>query len=128
MVGISDGADVDTEPGPIGVKEGGLVGKYESLVQVTVIPKGKEQTSPKEITSPSGVTDKLQEVLKKVKSTTRGGIYDDLYGDSPAQLGSSWAYKSDDQSDKVKDIEDKAPSTNLNMNAADDSDDLFGDS
>ncbi|KAL6894919.1 hypothetical protein ACP4OV_007539 [Aristida adscensionis] len=128
VVGISDGADVETEPGPIGVKEGSLVGKYESLVQITVIPKGKEQTSPKESTSPSGVTDKLQEVLKKVKSTTRSGIYDDLYGDSvPAQVGSSWA-KSDDQSDKVKDVEDKTPSMNANMNSVDDSDDLFGDS
>ncbi|XP_062191532.1 protein phosphatase 1 regulatory inhibitor subunit PPP1R8 homolog [Phragmites australis] len=125
VVGISDGADVETEPGPIGVKEGSLVGKYESLVQVTVIPKGKEQTSPKESTSPSGVTDKLQEVLKKVKSTARGGIYDDLYEYSvPGQVGSSWAYKSDDQSDKVKAVEEKAP----RMNSADDSDDLFGDS
>eukprot|EP00494_Astrolonche_serrata_P028944 UN29211 len=31
VVGISDGADVETEPGPVGVKEGSLVGKYESL-------------------------------------------------------------------------------------------------
>ncbi|CAO2206443.1 unnamed protein product [Urochloa humidicola] len=129
VVGISDGADVETEPGPIGVKEGSLVGKYESLVQVTVIPKGKEQISPKESTSPSGVTDKLQEVLKKVKSTTRSGIYDDLYGDSiPAKVGSSWAYKSDDQSDKDKAVEEKTHSSNLSMNSADDSDDLFGDS
>ncbi|KAG0464417.1 hypothetical protein HPP92_020486 [Vanilla planifolia] len=34
LVGISDGADVETEPGPIGLKEGSLVGKYESLVQM----------------------------------------------------------------------------------------------
>ncbi|RCV30661.1 hypothetical protein SETIT_6G113000v2 [Setaria italica] len=129
VVGISDGADVETEPGPIGVKEGSLVGKYESLVQVTVIPKGKEQISPKESASPSGVTDKLQEVLKKVKSTTRSGIYDDLYGDSiPAKVGSSWAYKSDDQSDKDKAIEEKTHSLNLSMSSTDDSDDLFGDS
>lgn len=128
VVGISDGADVETEPGPIGVKEGSLVGKYESLVQVTVIPKGKEQISPRESTSPSGVTDKLQEVLKKVKSTTRTGIYDDLYGDSiPAKVGSSWAYKSDDQSDKDKAVEEKTHSLNLSMNSADESDDLFGD-
>jgi len=131
VVGISDGADVGTEPGPIGVKEGSLVGKYESLVQVTVIPKGKEQASPKEYTSTSksGVTDKLQEVLKKVKSTTRPGIYDDLYGDSvPAKVGSSWAYKSDDLSDKAQPVEEKTHSMNLNINSADDSDDLFGDS
>ncbi|GJN35174.1 hypothetical protein PR202_gb23933 [Eleusine coracana subsp. coracana] len=129
VVGISDGADVETEPGPIGVKEGCLVGKYESLVQVTVIPKGKEQILPKESTGPSGLTDKLQEVLRKVKSTTRGRIYDDLYGDSvAAQVGSSWAYKSDDQTDKVKAIEEKTPGMKSNMNSADDSDDLFGDS
>ncbi|CAN6269132.1 unnamed protein product [Urochloa humidicola] len=129
VVGISDGADVETEPGPIGVKEGSLVGKYESLIQVTVIPKGKEQISPKESTSPSGVTDKLQEVLKKVKSTSRSGIYDGLYGDSiPAKVGSSWAYKSDDQSDKDKAAEEKTYNSNLSMNSADDSDDLFGDS
>uniref|UniRef100_A0A0D9X6P2 FHA domain-containing protein n=1 Tax=Leersia perrieri TaxID=77586 RepID=A0A0D9X6P2_9ORYZ len=59
VVGISDGADVETEPGPVGVKEGNLVGKYESLV--TVVPKGKEQPSPKESASPSGVTDKLKQ-------------------------------------------------------------------
>jgi nuclear inhibitor of protein phosphatase 1 len=129
VVGISDGADVETEPGPIGVKEGSLVGKYESLVQVTVIPKGKEQISPKGSAFPSGVTDKLQEVLKKVKSTTRSGIYDDLYGDSiPAKVGSSWAYKSDDQSDKDKAVEEKTHSSNLSMSSIDDSDDLFGDS
>ncbi|WVZ78706.1 hypothetical protein U9M48_026371 [Paspalum notatum var. saurae] len=129
VVGISDGADVETEPGPIGVKEGSLVGKYESLVQVTVIPKGKETTSPKGSTSPSGVTDKLQEVLKKVKSTTRGGIYDDLYGDSfPAKVGSSWAYKPDDHSDKAKTVEEKTHGTNSEINSAVDSDDLFGDS
>jgi len=128
VVGISDGADVETEPGPIGVKEGSLVGKYESLVQVTVVPKGKEQISPNGSTSASGVTDKLQEVLRKVKSTTRSGIYDDLFGDSiPAKVGSSWAYKSDDQSDKDKAVE-KTHISNSNMNSADDSDDLFGDS
>lgn len=41
IVGISDRADIETEPGPIGVKEGSLVGKYESLVLVTLITKGK---------------------------------------------------------------------------------------
>ncbi|KAF0899318.1 hypothetical protein E2562_018216 [Oryza meyeriana var. granulata] len=128
VVGISDGADVETEPGPVGVKEGSLVGKYESLVQVTVIPKGKEQPSPKENASPSGVTDKLKQVLNKVKSTAKGGIYDDLYGDSaPAQLGSSWAYRSDDQAEKVKAADGKRSSGNMDTNSADDNDDLFGD-
>ncbi|KAL5222044.1 hypothetical protein ABZP36_026757 [Zizania latifolia] len=128
VVGISDGTDVETEPGPVGVKEGSLVGKYESLVQVTVIPKGKEQPSPKESVSPSGVTDKLKQVLNKVKSTSRGGIYDDLYGDSvPAQLGSSWAYRSDYQSEKVKAADEQKSSGKVDTNSADDSDDLFGD-
>ncbi|XP_006659298.2 protein phosphatase 1 regulatory inhibitor subunit PPP1R8 homolog [Oryza brachyantha] len=128
VVGISDGADVETEPGPVGVKEGSLVGKYESLVQVTVIPKGKEQPSSKESASPSGVTDKLKQVLNKVKSTSKGGIYDDLYGDSvKAQLGSSWAYRSDDQAEKVKATDEKRSSGNMDANSAHDNDDLFGD-
>ncbi|XP_048561873.1 protein phosphatase 1 regulatory inhibitor subunit PPP1R8 homolog [Triticum urartu] len=129
VVGISDGADVETEPGPVGVKEGSLVGKYESLVQVTVIPKGKEQTSSKDSASHSGVTDKLQQMLNKVKSTSRGGMYDDLYGDSvPAKLGSSWAYKSDGQPEQVKVVDEKKYSRDVGANPADDSDDdLFGD-
>ncbi|KAM0850889.1 hypothetical protein ACQ4PT_052776 [Festuca glaucescens] len=128
VVGISDGADVETEPGPVGVKEGSLVGKYESLVQVTVIPKGKEPTLPNDSASQSGVTSKLQQVLDKVKSTTRGGMYDDLYGDSvPAKLGSSWAYKSDNQSVQIKAVDEKKSSQNLGKISADDSDDdLFG--
>lgn len=132
VVGISDGADVETEPGPIGVKEGSLVGKYESLIQTTVIPKGKEQVFPKEDSvSPKGVTDKLQQVLNKVKATPKGGIYDDLYGDSlPIKVGSSWAYKSDGKVDGVtKSVEGKALSpirVNPDANSLDDSDDLFG--
>ncbi|KAG8087078.1 hypothetical protein GUJ93_ZPchr0010g7288 [Zizania palustris] len=128
VVGISDGADVETEPGPVGVKEGSLVGKYESLVQVTVIPKGNEQPLPKESASPSGVTDKLKQVLNKVKSVSRGGIYDDLFGDYvPAQLGSSWAYRSVDQSEKVETADEQKSSGKVDTNSADDSDDLFGD-
>ncbi|KAH9313117.1 hypothetical protein KI387_028152, partial [Taxus chinensis] len=96
VVGISDGADVSTEPGPIGVKEGSLVGKYESLVQVTVIPKGQDQTMPKEENdTPKGVTQKLQQYLNKVKSPAKGGFYENLYGDSFAgQVGASWAITS----------------------------------
>ena len=92
VVGISDGADVSTEPRPIGVKEGSLVGKYESLVQVTVIPKGQDQAVPKEESdTPKGVTQKLQQYLNKVKSPAKGGFYGDLYGDSFAgQVGASW--------------------------------------
>ncbi|KAK9089932.1 hypothetical protein Scep_029014 [Stephania cephalantha] len=84
VVGVSDGADVSTEPGPIGVKEGSLVGKYQSLVQTTIIPKGKEQVlAGEDNVSTKGVTEKLQQALNKVKSAPKnGGIYDDLYGDS----------------------------------------------
>ncbi|XP_074581160.1 protein phosphatase 1 regulatory inhibitor subunit PPP1R8 homolog [Curcuma longa] len=132
VVGISDGADVETEPGPIGVKEGSLVGKYESLVQVTVIPKGKEQVTQKEEgTSPRGVTDKLQQVFNKVKSTLKTGIYDDLYGNGfPGKGGSSWAFSSDGQVGSTKDLGENPPNSadekENGSSAADDSDDLFG--
>lgn len=53
VVGFSDGVDVETEPGPMGVKEGSLVGNYESLVQITIIPQGKEHTSVKEVCLPN---------------------------------------------------------------------------
>ncbi|XP_077215364.1 SMAD/FHA domain-containing protein [Tasmannia lanceolata] len=137
VVGISDGADVETEPGPLGVKEGSLVGKYESLVHVTVIPKGKEQAPPKEERfSPKGVTDKLQQVLNKVKASPKGGIYDDLYGDSFSdKVGSSWAYASggagDGQSGLAKGSERNsvgASNEKHDANPAYDNDDLFGDS
>eukprot|EP00249_Psilotum_nudum_P022064 c28360_g1_i2 orf=210-1568(+) len=97
VVGVSDGADVSTEPGPIGVKEGSLVGKYESLVQVTVIPKGQEDAKSKaENTVAKGVSQKLQQYLNKVKSPSKGGLYGDLYGDSfSGQVGASWANVSD---------------------------------
>lgn len=93
IVGISDGADVSTEPGPIGVREGSLVGKYESLVQVTVIPKGQDDSKGKvQGGSIPGVTQRLQQYLDKVKSPNKGGLYGDLYGDSISGLvGGSWA-------------------------------------
>ncbi|KAK7303448.1 hypothetical protein RJT34_14355 [Clitoria ternatea] len=135
VVGISDGADVETEPGPVGVKEGSLVGKYESLVQITVIPKGKEQSSVKEAdSSQKGVTDKLQEVLKKIKTPVKTGIYDDLYGESlSVKVGSSWAYspgstgerapeKEDGEEIKLSGKSDSYPDTV----DGDDDDDLFG--
>lgn len=130
VVGISDGVDVETEPGPVGVKEGSLVGKYESLVQVTVIPKGKEQISQREGSiSPKGVTEKLQQVLNKVKNTSKGGIYDDIYGDSiSAKVGSSWAYKKDDREGNTNKIVVGKPSSGKpNDDSAEDSDDLFGE-
>ncbi|KAI3495119.1 hypothetical protein L1887_37292 [Cichorium endivia] len=125
VVGVSDGVDVETEPGPMGVKEGSsLVGKYESLVQTTVIPKGKESFSIKEVSvSPKGVTDKLQEVLNKVKAPPKGGIYDDLYGESlSSKVGSSWAYSSGvKEASAAKDDEKKG-----NIGNDDSDDDLFG--
>ncbi|XP_020593415.1 nuclear inhibitor of protein phosphatase 1 [Phalaenopsis equestris] len=130
VVGISDGVDVETEPGPIGVKEGSLVGKYESLVQVTVIPKGKEQLSQREGSiSPKGVTHKLQQVLNKVKNTSKGGIYDDIYGDSfSSKVGSSWAYKNDGREGNTnKNVDGKPSSGKSNDASGEDSDDLFGD-
>ncbi|XAR53889.1 hypothetical protein NMG60_11022606 [Bertholletia excelsa] len=142
VVGVSDGADVETEPGPVGVKEGSLVGKYESLVQTTVIPKGKTRSSEKESNiSQKGVTDKLQEVLNKVKNppTSGTGIYDDLYGESfSGKVGSSWAYSSISSGVKegspAKDIEVKVvdslngkPGNNYSSVDDENDDDLFGD-
>lgn len=100
VVGISDGADVSTEPGPIGVKEGSLVGKYESLVQVTVIPKmltakdkavvdstaGSGLGANIQTSSLQGVTERLKVYLDKVKSPAKGGLYGDLYGESMAEI------------------------------------------
>lgn len=137
VVGVSDGADVETEPGPMGVKEGSsLVGKYESLVQTTVIPRGKESSVAKEVgVSSKGVTDKLQEVLNRVKAPPpKGGIYDDLYGDSlSSKVGSTWAYSAipsgaKDAASPGKDDESKVsvrPRSNMGSDESDD-DDLFG--
>jgi nuclear inhibitor of protein phosphatase 1 len=59
-----------------------------------------------------------------VKSAIIPRIYSDLCGDSvPAKVGSSWAYKLDDQH-----VEEKTHSMNLNMNSTDESDNLSGDS
>lgn len=135
VVGFSDGADVETEKlGPIGVKEGALVGKYESLVQVTVIPKGKEQSAGAKdggFTAPKGVTGKLQEVLDKVKrGTPKSGLYDDLYGESfVGKVGSSWAYSSVPNKDAQQNSESvKAVNSSSQVNDDDDDDDdLFGD-
>lgn len=134
VVGISDGVDVETEPGPIGVKEGqSLVGKYGSLVQTTVIPKGKEQLSAKEAnTSQKGMTEKLQQVLNRVKTAPKGGIYDGLYGESHlGKVGTSWAYPSGNPTaSPSKDTDEKASNANHGTNTGrvdDDEDDLFGD-
>lgn len=137
VVGFSDGADVGTEPGPIGVKEGSLVGKYESLVQTTIIPRGKEQSSLRgDGISPKGVTGKLQEILNRVKNPSKGGMYDDLYGESfSGNVGSSWAYSSAVTANKPpsppNDSIGKASSGNHEENNRtninnDSDDDLFG--
>ncbi|KAM3749042.1 hypothetical protein ACB098_05G153200 [Castanea mollissima] len=133
VVGVSDGADVETEPGPLDVKEGSLVGKYEHLIQTTVIPRGKQQSSMKEdATSQKGVTNKLQEVLNKVKTTSKGGIYDDLYGESfSGKLGSSWAYPSVSSGDRpaspTKDAQGLTSSVSSSNVDEENDDDLFGD-
>lgn len=113
VVGISDGADVSTEPGPIGVREGSLVGKYESLVQVTVIPKGQEDTKAKaESGSIPGVTQRLKQYLDKVKSPGKGGLYGDLYGDSVGLVGGSWAGPARKPTDgRSSEREDASPGT-----------------
>lgn len=129
VVGISDGVDVETEPGPVGVKEGSLVGKYESLIEITVIPKGKEHSSAKDVNvSQTGVTDKLKQVLNKVKNPPKGGIYDDLYGESvPSKVG-SWAYSGIGQAASINDAEGHSSGSlgRVSSDVDDDTDDLFG--
>ncbi|VFQ60698.1 unnamed protein product [Cuscuta campestris] len=130
IVGVSDGMDVETEPGPVGVKEGSLVGKYESLVQITVVPKGKEQSAPaaKDSTaSHTGITEKLQQVLNKVKNPPKGGIYDDLYGESVSgKVGSSWAYSTNSDSKGEESHASSTSSKTIINTEDDDTDDLFG--
>ncbi|XP_075505574.1 protein phosphatase 1 regulatory inhibitor subunit PPP1R8 homolog [Primulina tabacum] len=128
IVGYSDGADVETEPGPVGVKGGSLVGKYESLVQTTVIPKGKDQqASVKESNShKKGVTEKLQLVLNKVKAAPakNGGIYEDLYGESFGfKVGSSWAHTSSGSGGR--EVSPSKSESDLGNNDNDNGDDLF---
>lgn len=133
VVGVSDGADVETEPGPIGIEGGSLVGKFESLVKTTVIPKGIEDSSKIENNGPPfGITDKLREVLNKVKSVPKvGGIYEDVFG-KPVNLkvGSSWASIGNKTTSTTQTLEDfasvKKPST-FKKAVDDEEDDLFGD-
>uniref|UniRef100_A0A1J3F0H4 Nuclear inhibitor of protein phosphatase 1 n=1 Tax=Noccaea caerulescens TaxID=107243 RepID=A0A1J3F0H4_NOCCA len=126
VVGTSDGADVETEPGPIGVTEGSLVGKYESLVQMTLIPKGKEKEE-KAFTGTRGVTvtDRLQEAMNKLKGGPKGGIYDNLYGgDSLTKaVGKSWASVSEPAAKDKEEIKRRG----VDEEEEDDNDDLFGD-
>lgn len=137
VVGISDGADVSTEPGPIGVREGSLVGKYESLVQVTVIPKGQDDSKTKTPKgSIPGVTQRLQQYLDKVKSPNKGGggLYGDLYGDSVSGLvGGSWAGSTENMEGTSPGMKDErmnprslTPGRPASIKDVD-NDDLFGD-
>ncbi|CAN1175092.1 Protein phosphatase 1 regulatory inhibitor subunit PPP1R8 homolog [Linum perenne] len=146
VVGVSDGVDVGTEHGPAGVKEGSLIGRYESLVQSVVIPKGKEASSLKESNgSQQGVTNRLQEVLTKVKAlpTQAKGLYDSLYDESlSSKLGSSWAssavYSGGRLPSPTKGVQGKGSSGSSVHNGSklssydenvddNDDDDLFGD-
>ncbi|KAL3681431.1 hypothetical protein R1sor_024387 [Riccia sorocarpa] len=113
VVGISDGADVSTEPGPIGVREGSLVGRYESLVQVTVIPKGQEDGKLKaEAGTSQGVTERLKQYLDKVKSPAKGGLYGDIYGESLAGIvGGSWASAHNISESRKSDGQSASPGT-----------------
>ncbi|VVB08300.1 unnamed protein product [Arabis nemorensis] len=123
VVGISDGADVETMPGPIGVKEGSLVGKYESLVQVTLIPKGKGNEEKAFTGTTRGVTNRLQEAMEKLRGGPKVGIYDDLYGGDSLKkaVGTSWASVS------VPAAKDKEETQSGRVDKEDDNDDLFGD-
>ncbi|KAJ6426268.1 hypothetical protein OIU84_026788 [Salix udensis] len=86
-----------------------------------------------------GVTSKLQEVLNRVKTTPKSGMYDDLYGESfNGKVGSSWAYSSessagnldfqteDGQGNAVGSSSGK-PENNPSAYDDNDDDDLFGD-
>ena len=127
VVGISDGADVSMEPGPLGVKEGSLVGRFDDLVEVTVIPKEKNMsnsTSSITMSSSKGVTEKLQQFLEKVKSPNKVGLYDDSLA---APVGASWA-KTLASSDNGTSVDDKnKDSKDKSSTFDDDLDDLFGD-
>ncbi|KAK9740403.1 hypothetical protein RND81_03G032700 [Saponaria officinalis] len=139
VVGVSDGADVETKPGPLGLKDRSLVKKYESLVQSTVIPKGEEHSSVKDDNvSPKGVTDKLQVVLNKVKNpnNSKSGIYNDPNGESSVKVGSSWAYPSGSSVGRepptakntvAKAVGSSSAATGSNNSVGVDDDDLFGD-
>ncbi|KAH7287917.1 hypothetical protein KP509_31G002900 [Ceratopteris richardii] len=130
VVGISDGADVSTEPGPLGVKEGSLVGRFDNLVEITVIPKGKEAvTKTSENQSARGVTEKLQQFIEKVKSPGKGSLYDDLI-----TVSNPWAKPGDNEAVSVKnakagkDENSEMVSRQSSGTMDDDLDDLFGDS
>ncbi|KAI5069309.1 hypothetical protein GOP47_0015610 [Adiantum capillus-veneris] len=129
VVGISDGADVSTEPGPLGVKEGSLVGRFDDLVEVTVIPKGKESiTKASHSTSARGVTEKLQQFIEKVKSPAKGSLYDDSIAVSNpwAKVGDNDGVSLNGEKGEAKDVTSEASKlTSSSMD--DDLDDLFGD-
>ena len=128
IVGISDGADVSMEPGPLGVKEGSLVGRFDDLVEVTVIPKEKNMsnsTGSITMSSSKGVTEKLQQFLEKVKSPNKVGLYDDSLS---APVGASWAKTLASSDNGTSSVDDKnKDSKDKSLTFDDDLDDLFGD-
>ncbi|KAF5742826.1 nuclear inhibitor of protein phosphatase 1 isoform X2 [Tripterygium wilfordii] len=97
------------------------------------------ERSVKEDNTSQKVTEKLQQVLTKIKAASKGGIYDDLYGELilDNKVGSSWAYSSGDRSaSTAKDTQGKAmvassiePGNNNNtsFNNDDNDNELFGD-
>lgn len=131
VVGISDGADVSMEPGPLGVKEGSLVGRFDDLVEVTVIPKGQESiTKASHNTSARGVTEKLQQLIEKVKSPAgKGSLYDDSIDVSTpwAKIGENDGVFLDSGKEEGKDRSSGVESRQTSSSMDDDLDDLFGD-
>ncbi|MCO5571823.1 hypothetical protein L7F22_025571 [Adiantum nelumboides] len=129
VVGISDGADVSMEPGPLGVKEGSLVGRFDDLVEITVIPKGKESVSKaSHSTSARGVTEKLQQFIEKVKSPAKESLYDDSIAVSNpwAKIGDKDTVSLNGEKEEAR---DKSSETLRQASSTmdDDLDDLFGD-
>lgn len=119
VAGFSDGFDVATEPGPVGVREGGsLVGKFDSLVQTVIIPKGKPRSGASAASdalqapgdaqgkgpvpaNSSGVSNELRAYLGKALSKPKG-LYASLGGEeSEAVKREPWA-----RGDMKKAIED----------------------
>ncbi|GBG80974.1 hypothetical protein CBR_g31530 [Chara braunii] len=95
VVGVSDGADVGTDVGPVGVKEGStLVGKYESLVKSTIVPHGQDLASikaslaGKDSSAAPAITNRLKQFLDRSLRLSGsckggGGLYGDLYENLP---------------------------------------------
>eukprot|EP01018_Ginkgo_biloba_P003564 Gb_16893 [translate_table: standard] len=101
VVGTSDGTDADHIPDPVGVNEGSLVGRYESLVHTAVIPKDQDQViSNVESGVSEGVNQKQSQYSSKVKTQLNGNVCGNLYDDSFAgQVDTPWAIMSNGDED-----------------------------